>query len=211
MVKIPVEIATFQNHHFRSLVRVLDHLVTTAVTTPISTEVILAVIKLLVTTNRVTAILVTAILVTAMLCQVKNIVFITRMLKCQCSTSQDSFLLVSSWAIIAKVILVSKKLFCVPLLHYEIYFQFILYQKEVLLLWQNLLNIFLWQSMYFISLKYTCNNIELSAIVIGGFLDVHKAVGRSGREDAFLTHFRVLRGYRFFSIDAFSRPSALIG
>ena len=65
MVKIPVEIATFQNHQFRSLVRVLDHLVTAAVTTPISTEVILAVIKLLVTTIRVTAILVTAILVTA--------------------------------------------------------------------------------------------------------------------------------------------------
>ncbi len=91
MVKIPVEIATFQNHQFHSLVRVLDHLVTTAVTTPISTEVILAVIKLLVTTTRVTA-----ILVTAMLCQVKNIVFITRMLKYQCSTSQDSFLLVIS-------------------------------------------------------------------------------------------------------------------
>ncbi len=91
VVKIPVEIATFQNHQFRSLVRVLDHLVTTAVTTPISTEVILAVIKLLVTTTRVTA-----ILVTAMLCQVKNIVFITRMLKWQCSTSQDSFLLVLS-------------------------------------------------------------------------------------------------------------------
>ncbi len=96
VVKIPVEIATFQNHQFRSLVRVLDHLVTTAVTTPISTEVILAVIKLLVTTIRVTAILVTAILVTAMLCQVKNNVFITRMLKCQCSTCQDSFLLVLS-------------------------------------------------------------------------------------------------------------------
>ncbi len=96
MVKIPVEIATFQNHQFRSLIRVLDHLVTTAVTTPISTEAILAVIKLLVTTTRVTAILVTAILVTAMLCQVKNIVFITSMLKSQCSTSQDSFLLVLS-------------------------------------------------------------------------------------------------------------------
>ncbi len=91
MVKIPVEIATFQNHQFRSLVRILDHLVTAAVTTPISTEVILAVIKLLVTTIRVTA-----ILVTAMLCQVKNIVFITRMLKCQCSTCQDSFLLALS-------------------------------------------------------------------------------------------------------------------
>ncbi len=35
--------------------------------------------------------------------------------------------------------------------------------------------------------------------------------GRNGREDAFLTHFRVLRGYRFFLIDTFSRPSALIG
>ncbi len=134
MVKIPVDIATFQNHQFRSLVRVLDHLVTAAVTTPISTEVILAVIKLLVTTIRVTAILVTAILVTAMLSQVKNNVFITRMLKCQCSTCQDSFLLVLSCAVIAEVILVSKKLFCVPLLYYEIYFQFILYQKEVLLL-----------------------------------------------------------------------------
>ncbi len=88
MIEIPVEIATFQNHQFRSLVRVLDHLVTTTVTTPISTEVIVAVIKLLVTTTRVTA-----ILVAAMLCQVKNIVFITRMLKCQCSTCQDSFLL----------------------------------------------------------------------------------------------------------------------
>ncbi len=91
VVEIPVEIATFQNHQFPSLVRVLDYLVTTTVTTPISTEVILAVIKLLVTTTRVTA-----ILVTAMLCQVKNIVFITRMLKCQCSTCQDSFLLVIS-------------------------------------------------------------------------------------------------------------------
>ncbi len=40
---------------------------------------------------------------------------------------------------------------------------------------------------------------------------LHKAVGRNGREDAFLTHFRVLRSYRFFLIDAFSRPSALIG
>ena len=58
MVEIPVEIATFQNHQFRSLVRDLDHLVTTTVTTPISTEVILSVIKLLVTTTRVTAILV---------------------------------------------------------------------------------------------------------------------------------------------------------
>ncbi len=96
VVKIPVEIATFQNHQFHSLVRVLDYLVTTTVTTPISTEVIVAVTKLLVTTTRVTAILVTAILVTAMLCQVKNIVFITRMLKCQCSTCQDSFLLVIS-------------------------------------------------------------------------------------------------------------------
>ncbi len=106
MVEIPVEITTFQNHQFRSLVRVLDHLVTTTtVTTPISTEVILSVIKLLVTTTRVTA-----ILVTAMLCQVKNIVFITRMLKCQCSTCQDNFLLVISWAVIAKVILVCKKI-----------------------------------------------------------------------------------------------------
>ncbi len=49
-----------------------------------------------------------------------------------------------------------------------------LYQKEVLLLWQNLLNTVLWQSMYFISLKYTYNNIESSAIVIGGFLDSTK-------------------------------------
>ncbi len=117
----------------------------------------------------------TAIFATAMLRQVKNIVFITSMLKCKCSTSQDSLLLVLSWAVIAKVILVSKKLFCVPLLYYyEIYFQLILYQKEVLLLWQNLLNLFLWQAMYFISLKYTYNNIESSAIVIGGFLDSTK-------------------------------------
>ncbi len=32
---------------------------------------------------------------------------------------------------------------------------------------------------------------------------LHKAVGQSGREDSFLTHFRVLRGYRFFLIDAY--------
>ena len=173
MVKIPVEIATFQNHQFRSLVRVLDHLVTAAVTTPISTEVILAVIKLLVTTTRVTAILLPSL---PLPCCARSRI-LSSSLGCwsaKCSTSQDSFLLVLSWAVIAKVILVSKKLFCVPLLYYEIYFQFILYQKEVLLLWQNLLNIFLWQSMYFISLKYTYNNIESSAIVIGGVLDSTK-------------------------------------
>ncbi len=68
MVEIPVEIATSQNHQFHSLVRVLDHLVTTTVTTPISTEVILAFIKLFVTTTRVTA-----ILDTAMPYQVKNV------------------------------------------------------------------------------------------------------------------------------------------
>ncbi len=62
MVEIPVEIATFQNHQFHSLVRIFDHLVTITVTTPISTEVIFAVIKILVTTTRVTANLVTAML-----------------------------------------------------------------------------------------------------------------------------------------------------
>ena len=87
MVEIPVEIATFRIIN-SVLSKVLDHLVITAVTAPINTEVILAVIKLLVTTTRitailviailvtailVTAILVTAILVTAMLYQVKNV------------------------------------------------------------------------------------------------------------------------------------------
>ncbi len=169
MVEIPVEIATFQNHQFRSLVRVLDHLVTTTVTTIFSTKVILAVIKLLVTTTRVTA-----ILVTAMLCQVKNIVFITRMLKCQCSTCQNSFLLVLSWAVIAKVILVCKNYSVY--LYYNImkYFSKYTFWERNLIVVTNLLNIFLRKCMYFINLKYTYNNIESSAIVIDGFLDSTK-------------------------------------
>ncbi len=212
MVKIPVEIATFQNHQFCSLVRVLDHLVTTTVTTPISTEVILAVIKLLITTTRVTAILVTAILATAMLCQVKNIVFITRMLKCQCSTSQDSFLLVISWAVIAKVILVSK--------NYSVYLNIILWNIfSVYTLSERSLIVVTKFTQHFLMAVYVFYKpkIYLQQYKIVCHCDwwlpwLHKAVGQNRREDAFLMHFRVLRGgYRFLSIYAYLRLPQLIG
>ncbi len=55
-VEIPVEISTSKIVNY-VLVRVLNHLVATIVTTPISTEVILTVIKLFVNIIRVTAIL----------------------------------------------------------------------------------------------------------------------------------------------------------
>ncbi len=155
----------------------------------------------------VTAILVTAMLVTAMLCQVKNIVFITRMLKCQCSTNQDSFLLVLSWAVIAKVILVSKKLFCVPFIILWNIFSIYTLSERSLIVVTKFTQHFLMAVYVFYKPKIYLQQYRIVCNCDWWLPWLHKAVGRRRIFDAFSCPPRLLifLNWRVFASSAINR------